>query len=371
METGPYWADMVHSVQQLRLIDLFAGCGGLTSGFMAAGGFRPVAAVENDFAAAATYAANFGEQHIHFGGIEDWGTAGDIPQADVVVGGPPCQGFSNLGHRRSDDARNLLWSWYVDVLVTARPQAFLLENVDQFRRSSQLRDLIRETEPGGRLQDYDIDHRIVRATDHGAAQLRKRTIVIGTLRDHSPILVPTAARAINEWKTVKTQLDGVAAWIDPDHQELPDRSTTAFGRPVAGVFQSPELHLTRKYSALSKARLRCIPPGGNRLDLPDNLKAACWLGHDKGSLDVMGRMHWDKPSVTIRTEFWKPEKGRYLHPEQHRAISHFEAARLQGFSDDYRWCGTKIQIGRQIGNAVPVELATSLAVHIRKGLLGR
>ena len=74
----------------------------------------------------------------------------------------------------------------------------------------------------------------------------------------------------------------------------------------------------------------------------------------------MGRMHWDKPSVTVRTEFFKPEKGRYLHPTADRAITHFEAARLQGFPDDYLWVGSKVAIARQIGNAVPVPLSRSL-----------
>jgi DNA (cytosine-5)-methyltransferase 1 len=82
----------------------------------------------------------------------------------------------------------------------------------------------------------------------------------------------------------------------------------------------------------------------------------------------MGRMHLDRPSVTIRTEFFKPEKGRYLHPTRNRAISHHEAARLQGFPEDFQWCGTKLEIARQIGNAVPVELAEGLAYHLAGSL---
>lgn len=85
----------------------------------------------------------------------------------------------------------------------------------------------------------------------------------------------------------------------------------------------------------------------------------------------MGRLHWDRPSVTIRTEFFKPEKGRFLHPEQPRAITHFEAARLQGFPDDFMWVGKKTDIARQIGNAVPVQLGEALSRHIIKHALGR
>lgn len=360
--------DTVRPVPQLRMIDLFAGCGGLTAGFVGTGSYRPVAAVENDFAAAATYAANYGEDHIHWGDIGKWVTSGDVPEADIVVGGPPCQGFSNLGHRKVHDPRNSLWRRYLDTLLISRPRAFLLENVDRFYKSDQLKSLTYETFRDGRLRDYRIDAHIVRATDHGAAQLRKRTIVIGTHRDLPQVLVPRDQRPSTEWTTVKSTIADLPRWIDPEHRDLADITTTAFGLPIAGTFTSADLHVTRHYTDLSLQRFSHIPVGGNRMNLPDELKARCWIGHDTGSHDVLGRMHWDRPSVTIRTEFFKPEKGRYLHPEENRAISHHEAARLQGFPDDYRWRGTKLQIARQIGNAVPVPLARSLARHLRDSL---
>jgi DNA (cytosine-5)-methyltransferase 1 len=347
----------------LTMIDLFAGCGGLTSGFVSTGRFEPVVAVEKDLSAAATYAANFGEDHVHWGSIEDWVRA-DIPRADVVVGGPPCQGFSNLGRRQADDPRNELWRKYVDTLVAAKPRAFLLENVDRFGVSAQFRDLVAETEPGGRLENYRIGSRIVRATEFGAAQARRRFIVIGTRRDVDQIPVPTGPPEPVEGRSVADALAGLDPKIDWMHRDLPEGTAEFFGQTVQGVFKAPDLHVTRFYTGLSLRRFRYIPEGGNRLNLPDSLKAPCWLGHDKGSLDVMGRMRWERPSVTIRTEFFKPEKGRYLHPDEHRAISHHEAARLQGFDDDFQWCGSKLQIARQIGNAVPVELSAGLAAHL-------
>src|SRR5215212_3543162 len=98
-----------------RLLDLFAGCGGLTQGFVETKRFRSVAAVELDADAAATYRANFGD-HVFNGDIADWLQQDDLPAADVVVGGPPCQGFSNLGLRRIDDPRNRLWKHYVHAI---------------------------------------------------------------------------------------------------------------------------------------------------------------------------------------------------------------------------------------------------------------
>lgn len=347
--------------QPLRMIDLFAGCGGITAGFIATGHYTPVAAVENDLAAAATYAVNFGEDHIHWGDIEDW-VSGELPAADVVVGGPPCQGFSNLGARRSSDPRNALWHRYVDTLATVKPRAFLLENVDRFATSDQFREVIRETRGEGRLRDYRLDHHIVRATDFGAPQLRRRVIVIGTHRDLDKIEVPRTNIPAGQWKTVGDGIGDLEPHVDTT--ELPASTTEAFGRTIFGVYKSPDLHITRNYADISRQRFDHIPAGGNRFNLPERLKAPCWRVHHSGSGDVMGRLHWHKPSVTIRTEFFKPEKGRYLHPDENRAITHYEAARLQGFPDDFQWCGSKVQIARQIGNAVPVPLAEALAAHL-------
>lgn len=354
--------------KRLRMIDLFAGCGGLTCGFVSTGRFTPVSAVEKDLAAAATYAENFGgEDHIHWGEIESWVT-GDLPEAEVVVGGPPCQGFSNLGKREKTDPRNQLWRRYVDTLVAVQPKAFVIENVDRFGVSDEFGDLQRETTRGGRLANYQIDYRIVRAVDFGSAQLRRRFIVIGTHRDLPEIKVPDHQLPEDDWKTVAQAFKGLNEDIDPENKDLPSQTEKYFGQVVPGPFKSPDLHITRHYTETSLERFEHIPVGGNRLNLPDRLKAPCWIGHDKGSLDVMGRMHLNRPSVTIRTEFFKPEKGRYLHPTRNRAISHLEAARLQGFPDEFKWCGSKLQIARQIGNAVPVELARGLAEHLANHL---
>lgn len=352
-----------------RVVDLFAGCGGISAGFQRSGLFQPVAAIEQDPYAAATYAANFGEDHIVCGDIAEWVT-GDLPEADVVVGGPPCQGFSNLGAKREDDDRNDLWEHYVDALVKIQPQVFLLENVDRFLKTHQFESL-RRVVKHGRLRPYRIDFDVVRATDFGSAQLRKRAIVIGTHRDLDRVEVPRTRLPENKWRTLRQALNKVPAFVAEDHVDLPEReSVVKFGREMQGYYRTNELHVTRYYSPLSKKRFDAIPPGGNRQSLPPDLQAPCWRKHTSGSLDVMGRLRWDKPSVTIRTEFYKPEKGRYLHPDEDRALTPYEAALLQGFPDGFRWWGPKYEICRQIGNAVPVELATALAKHIGVALGG-
>ena len=122
-----------------RVIDLFAGCGGLTQGFTDTGRFVPVAAVELDHLAAATYAQNFGK-HVHVGDIADW-VGGTIPEAEVVVGGPPCQGFSALGKQDPNDPRNTMWRHYVETLKRALPTFFVLENVPSVPQVRRVRGI--------------------------------------------------------------------------------------------------------------------------------------------------------------------------------------------------------------------------------------
>jgi DNA (cytosine-5)-methyltransferase 1 len=124
------------------------------------------------------------------------------------------------------------------------------------------------------------------------------------------------------------------------------------------------LHWGRNPKPSSIERYKAVPPGGNRFDLARNrpdLLPACWANKPTGTTDVFGRLWWDRPSFTIRTEFFKPEKGRFLHPEAHRPITHREAARLQTFDDDFIFEGSRIEIARQIGNAVPPKLAAAIA----------
>ncbi|GAA4418154.1 DNA (cytosine-5-)-methyltransferase [Actinokineospora soli] len=340
------------------LIDLFAGCGGMTRGFTAAG-YRPVLAVEHDRAAAATYAANFGESHVTAVDIAALDVA-DLPPADVIIGGPPCQGFSNLGARAADDPRNQLWREYLRVVERVRPKAFVIENVDRFLSAPEFA-LLREHTSG-----YELTTGHLLAADFGVPQRRKRAFVIGSRVGPIPLPAPTHGR--DRWHGVGSVLAGLPD--EPAVKQLPD-SRADFGWGwVPGVFKSADLHLGRTPTPLSLERYRHIPPGGGRFDLPDHLLPRCWREKRTGTTDVMGRMRWDQPSLTIRTEFYKPEKGQYLHPVHHRPITHLEAARLQSFPDDFAWCGTKVEIARQIGNAVPPRLAEAVARQVRAVLTG-
>ena len=341
------------------VIDLFCGAGGFTQGFVSRG-FRPVWANDFDAACVRTYAENFGA-HAVAGDIQEIVGRGDpIPAADVVVGGPPCQGFSLLNKNRATDVRKGLWKAYWTVVRRAGPSVFVMENVPELLASPEFVEFRRTAERAG----WRIVSDVLNAADFGVPQRRRRGIAIGSRIGEPSLPRPTHAdpRTAAQlgrlpWTTVR---DAIA--------DLPKPRGTS---PRADVEPPLDLHFGRTPTTVSVARYHAVPPGGNRFDLQANrldITPACWVRKVSGGTDLFGRLWWDRPSVTIRTEFFKPEKGRYLHPDQHRPITHREAARLQSFPDAFRFVGTKVEIARQIGNAVPCLLAAAIAAEVRAHL---
>jgi DNA (cytosine-5)-methyltransferase 1 len=164
--------------------------------------------------------------------------------------------------------------------------------------------------------------------------------------------------------------------VDPWRRTLPANDLPAWRTVRDAIADLPldptgqDLHIGRNPTPMSLRRYASIPAGGNRWNLPADLTPPRWKRKTKGATDLFGRLWWDRPSVTIRTEFYKPEKGRYLHPQANRPITHREAARLQGFDDDFVFCGSKIQVAKQIGNAVPPPLSEAIAQHVARLLAG-
>ena len=359
--------------KKIRVLDLFAGAGGLTAGLhQASDRFESVAAVEMDPAAAASYEATFGPGIVYTGPIQEWLETDLVPASvDVVVGGPPCQGFSQLGKQDENDERNFLWTYYAETLTRVKPKYFVVENVAAFTKSPQLEQFVEATQPGGELEDYAFEYRILNSADYGTPQARKRAVLIGHLRNlpfpgfPQPTHASVPAEDLSKHRSVAEAFAGIP--LEPDKDEVfSTRVHIRLGKRYAGPFSPRELHWSRSYRQISLDRFAEIPSGGNRNNLPDHLLSPCWRKHKSGSGDVMGRLFADKPSVTIRTEFFKPEKGRYLHPTENRAITHFEAARLQGFPETHRFVGSRTAIARQIGNAVPIPLGRAIAEQLLK-----
>lgn len=315
------------------------------------GGFRSVLALDNDPAAVRTHAANFEGESV-CANIEDWLKAGAVPEADVVIGGPPCQGFSLLNKRREGDKRRALWEPFLEITKRSGARVFVMENVAELYRSPELEAIRRKARKFG----FQTVAAILNTADYGAPQTRKRTIILGIKGAASDIPpfppLPTHSNEpltnLPKWKTVR---DVIADLPPPIGTEI-------------GVGAPLDLHFGRTPTKISVKRYKAVPPGGNRFDLQRkalSITPACWIRKTSGGTDLFGRLWWDRPSVTIRTEFYKPEKGRYLHPDQHRPITHREAARLMGFPDDFLFTGTKVEIARQIGNGVPPHLAGAIA----------
>lgn len=346
----------------MTVLDLFAGAGGFSEAFKQVG-YRIAGAVEFNHAAAATYAVNHGDI-VAAMPIQKWLATYEVPNVDVIVGGPPCQGFSRLGLQDPEDERSKLWSEYVKVVVRARPRYFVLENVGAFTKAPEYAALTAEVGPGGRLREYDFIAAVLNAADYGCPQARRRTIFLGFRRDRPAPELPPRTHA-GRHVTVREAFSARRVRRKVRYVDLEEVVPTRRPDGYRGPFTSRQLHVDRTYSSVSKARFRCIPAGGSRYDLPEALQAPCWRGFTTGAGDVMGRLHWDKPSVTIRTEFTKPEKGRYLHPSEDRAITLYEGALLQGFPDHYKWVGSRTEISRQIGNAVPVELGRAIARQLQ------
>ena len=344
------------------MLDLFAGVGGLSTGLRQGDDrFRTIMAVEMEPRAAAGFRLNHEGAEVYDVPIEKWLSEVEVPDVDMVIGGPPCQGFSSLGARDPADPRNSLWRHYAETVRRAAPTYFVLENVPQFFGSPQYELFVDMTLPGGPLEDYSFRGEILNAADYGAAQIRKRVIVIGHRRE---IPFPGFPEPTHPGPGRWAPLDSALSSVGPLRALPPGREKRSGGKSFAGPYRAHELHVTRYYAENSLRRFAAIPPGGNRFDLPEELQCEAWKTHRTGSKDVMGRLSWDRPSVTIRTEFVKPEKGRYLHPTENRAITPYEGALIQGFPDDYQFLGPMTEIVKQIGNAVPIPLGKAVGRHL-------
>ena len=360
--------------QTIRLIDLFAGAGGFTLGFKQHFGDKIETVWANDFNpdAAATYNANFGE-HCVSGDIvsilESQPTL--IPQADLVIGGPPCQGFSLLNKQRSADPRKQLWIPFMEVVALSGAHTFVMENVRQLLNTPEHEAIDEKAKQLG----FQTMPAVICAADYGVPQLRYRAFIVGSKKIDPELVFPPPKTHFNLAKSLQLSL------VDDDKLPQPYRTV----RDAIGDLPTPEgtemrripppldLHFGRTPTELSIKRYHAIPEEGmDRFDLqaraPD-LTPACWIRKKSGGTDLLGRMWWDRPSFTIRTEFFKPEKGRYLHPVQHRPITHREAARIQTFPDLFKFKGSKTEIARQIGNAVPPQLAKAIASSIEVALM--
>lgn len=265
----------------------------------------------------------------------------------LFAGGPPCQGFSIQRIGKDNDDRNNLVFEYMKKVVEFLPKFFLMENVPGIagkRGKEILEEAISYAEQNG----YSIHRKIIDAQDYGVPQRRRRLIIIGERlkKDKTKFEFPKPS------KKKKTVREIIAHLPKP---------------PIDGTdHKDVLLHRSDKLSKINLERIKFLKPGQGREFLPYNLLADCHKVNSNiiGHRNVYGRMHWDEVAPTITARFDSFTRGLFGHPEQNRSISLREGALLQTFPMDFIFCGNKVDIARQIGNAVPPKLAFEIGKKI-------
>jgi len=347
------------------VIDLFSGCGGSAYGFQQEG-FPIKVAVDIDKNASLSFKNNFPQcnvisEDISYLSGKDLLAASGFSNGDsvVLIACPPCQGFSNArrNSQRLSDPRNKLIYEFLRITEEIMPIAFVMENVPGLATGMGKPIFLQILQ---KLHDlgYQTVYNVVNSADYGVPQKRRRLVLIGTkypnMRLQFPIkthLDPERYPGHKPWRTVKDTISDLLPIV------------------AGGRNTNDNLHVTANLSEKNIERLKKTPHnGGSRSSWPEELVLTCHK-KTKGHMDVYGRMSWDQPSPTMTGGCVMISKGRFGHPEQDRAISLREAARLQTFPDNFQFIGNFGEIARQIGNAVPPLLARKTAESILESLM--
>lgn len=342
-------------MNKYNAIDLFCGCGGLSYGFERAG-FNILLGIDNDSKALETFELNHKGAKSICGDITQVTYEKDIKPLigdktiDVIIGGPPCQGMSLSGPRKFDDPRNRLYLSYIRLVDEIRPKMFVIENVPGLVGlfNGQIKDSIIEkfTDMG-----YEIQYRILCASDYGVPQSRRRVVFVGSRvgsfeypsTDHETV---TCKMALSDLPPLIDELgeDEMA------YETLPTNSYQALMRERSMVVRN---HVAASHSDHVKEIIALVPDGGNYKDLPEE------FAHTRNFHVAWTRFASDKPAPTIDTGH-----RHHFHYKYNRVPTVRECARLQSFPDDFIFLGNKTQQFRQVGNAVPPIMAQEIAKQV-------
>lgn len=344
----------------MNAIDLFAGCGGLSKGFMDAG-FNIIVGVDNAEAALNTFKLNHKGAQVLNADLSQQETFDEIKKIagarniDVIIAGPPCQGFSLTGPRQFDDPRNKLYLAVIEMVKQYSPKAFIIENVPGMATmyKGEVKDEILKR---FREMGYNIDCKILCAADYGVPQLRRRLIFMGIRSDigqpkfPEPILTPenyiTCRDAISDLPSRENELG-------EESDSYIAEPVTPYQKKMRGNCNILYNHVATNHKQFVKDTIALVPEGGNYKDLP-----AGW-GESRTFHEAWTRYDGNKPSKTIDTGH-----RNHFHYQYNRVPTIRENARLQSFPDDFVFLGNKTQQNRQVGNAVPPLLGYALGKAI-------
>lgn len=336
-------------------------------------GFKILAALDHDQPSCETYARNFGGTDVRQADVTstDWDDLladhqlqpGEL---EVLIGGPPCQGFSTAGKRFWDDPRNHLLKSYVEALRTIQPKWFLMENVEGLLTTKQGDYVLHAVEAFISL-GYRIRIEKVYSHEYGVPQRRKRVLIVGNrLGIDFDFPVPTTPISGAIFRDSANTFDSAVAGLPPAH---------AFASPSATNGTTPQGHYFIPQSGINQQRIESLLPGQTMKDLPDHLQHESFKRRANrrvmdgtpsekrgGAPSGLKRLIGSEPSLTITSASTR----EFVHPAQDRCLTIRECARLQGFPDEFEFCGSAADQIKQIGNAIPPLLAETFARHIRK-----
>lgn len=308
-----------------------------------------------------------------------------LESVDIIVGGPPCQGFSMAGARIRkkgaflEDERNFLFKYYFKMIQRFEPEFFVFENVAglmTLKNGAILNEIVSIFGDGENFRKgaYNVSYSVLTASDFGVPQNRDRLIIVGC-RSRKIDLEVELRLAVERMKvkspgrfdkvTIRDAISDLAyleageGAFEQAHRLEPQSDYQRSRRKNAVALYN---HKATAHNDIAIERIKQIVPGENFTSLNERIRSV-----HSGSY---GRMEWDAQSATITTRFDTPSGGRFIHPTLNRTVTPREAARLQSFDDDYVFYGNKTSVGKQIGNAVPPLLAEVLAEMI-KGIMSR
>lgn len=324
---------------QLTYIDLFSGSGGFSLGFDKKG-FQNIFSIDIEPSFCETYKYNFPNHNLIEKDIcqlsdEEIKYLKEVEDVDVVIGGPPCQGFSiagNIGRKFIEDPRNKLFKEFVRVVKVVNPKFFVMENVARLynhNKGETRKEIINDFEKLG----YKVECKILNSASFGVPQIRKRIIFIGSRFNHK---IEFPEKTTEKHLTVKEAIHNYPSLLAGEESIIPN-------------------HVAMAHSEQMLEKMSYISDGGNRDEIPVNIRPKT------GDVRKYIRYKSDKPSVCVTGDMRK-----IFHYEQNRALTVRELAKLQSYPDDFIFKGTKISQQQQVGNSVPPKMAEAIASAIIK-----
>ena len=339
--------------------DLFSGVGGLSQGFISAG-FEIAFAIEFDKEISVAYANNHpGTEMINENicEVDPEEIKKRHPHIDIIMGGPPCQGFSEKGKRLNlNDPRNFLFQQFVRFVESFKPKYFVLENVPNIITTSNGYFKNQIIESFSKL-GYSVNCGVLSASEFGIPQDRHRAVFIGTLGNKG-IDLPTPSHKKVTVQEAIYDLPFIGSGEGNEVSSYDKQATSEYQKMLRGKTKVLNNHVATKHSNIALERLSLIPKGAGREVLPaehrtKSIYSGTWC-----------RLLEDGIAPTITTRFDTPSSGRFTHPVLNRCLTVREAARIQSFPDSFIFYGNKTSQMKQVGNAVPPLLAYAIAKQI-------